>query len=32
MYGAQAQNSMFNKLIEAGGQAASAYFGAGGGR
>jgi hypothetical protein len=32
MYGAQAQNSMFNKLIEAGGQAAGAYFGAGGGR
>lgn len=31
MYGAQAQNSMFNKLIEAGGQAASAYYGAGGG-
>jgi hypothetical protein len=32
MYGARSQNSMFNKLIEAGGQAASAYFGAGGGR
>lgn len=31
MYGAQSQNSMFNKLIEAGGQAASAYYGAGGG-